>query len=192
MHNSYRFLMMAATLILGVLLLSVFVFVFRAGAKSNIAVDDAQKERQLIASNSRFEKYNRVDNTISDIITLISLVYNYNKENNFWETDCIDLEILLPDGRKVTMNYDTCKDLNDYYKGDETKIKKSVVSINGIINDPPVTIYDLMDSFSETKYDKDSTKTVYKYLFTANEFDYDLNTGKVNKIKLSYYLNDLF
>ena len=52
MENTYRFLMMAATLIVGILLLSMLVYVFRAGARASKAVDEAQIEQQMIAENA--------------------------------------------------------------------------------------------------------------------------------------------
>ena len=45
MENSYRFLMMAATILLAIMILSIFVYVFRAGARANRAIDDAQREQ---------------------------------------------------------------------------------------------------------------------------------------------------
>ena len=76
MRNSYQFLMMAATVLVGIMLLSVFVYVFRAGAKASRSVDEKQMQDQLIAENAQFEFYNRPNNTVSDMISLINLVYN--------------------------------------------------------------------------------------------------------------------
>ncbi len=91
MENSYRFLMIAGTFLLGIMLLSILVYVFAAGARSNRAIDDSQREQQLVADNAKFEHYNKENNTVSEMISLINLVNNYNSDR--YSEDCIKLTI---------------------------------------------------------------------------------------------------
>lgn len=93
MDNAARALVMAASIILGVLLFSAFMYVFRAGASLDETYDAAQNKRQLDLFNSRFDVYDKNDNTIMDLITIANNVYNVNKDYNYDSTMTIELVI---------------------------------------------------------------------------------------------------
>ena len=93
MDNAARALVMAASIILGVLLFSAFMYVFRAGASLDETYDAAQNKRQLDLFNSRFDVYDKNDNTIMDLITVANNVYNVNKDYNYDPAMTIELII---------------------------------------------------------------------------------------------------
>ncbi len=54
------------------------------------------------------------------------------------------------------------------------------------------TILSGEDNFSLTKYDKDTGSTIYKYIFTAEKFEYDIKSGRVKEMSFRVKLNPDF
>lgn len=99
MDNAARALIMAASIILGVMLLSTFVYVFRVGASVDQAYDEAQNERELRLANAKFDVYDKPNNTIMDILTVINLAYNTNEDFLYDKAKAV--EVLIKIGDKV-------------------------------------------------------------------------------------------
>lgn len=93
MDNAARALIMAASIILGVLLLSTFVYVFRAGASVDEAYDEMQVERELRLDNAKFDVYDKQDNTIMDILSVINLAYNTNEDYAYDPAKAVEVVI---------------------------------------------------------------------------------------------------
>ena len=68
MDNAARALIIAASILLGVMLFSSFVAMFKAGARVDQAYDEKQIENAQNKFNSKFEIYDKNDNTIMDKI----------------------------------------------------------------------------------------------------------------------------
>ena len=79
MENASRALYMAAAIIIAFMILAILINVFKAGAKLNEDYDFKQSKEQLELFNSKFEVYDKNNNTISDIISAINLAYSVNK-----------------------------------------------------------------------------------------------------------------
>ena len=80
MENASKALLMAAGVLLGILLLSVMIYVFRQGARVQQTYDQKQITNQLELYNSKFEKYDRDNNILT-----AELLENYFKENGYYE-----------------------------------------------------------------------------------------------------------
>lgn len=93
MDNAARALIMAASVILGVMLLYVFVYVFRAGASVDEAYDEMQIERELRLDSAKFDVYDRQDNTIMDILSVINLAYNTNEDYDYDSAKAVEVVI---------------------------------------------------------------------------------------------------
>lgn len=217
MENSYRFLMMAATLIVGILLLSMLVYVFRAGARASKAVDEAQIEQQLIAENAKFEHYSRTDNNVSDMISLINLVYNYNRTRDFAPSDCVNVVISVG-SQKYYIGEDTSvpgitkksSELkrNEVWYSEETtpqlintmltntnltgSFNKIVPNGDGGYVDDGTTTAAAGDTLSLTRYDPVRGTTIYKYLFVISETTYDINSGRIKTMKFKAFINSTY
>lgn len=201
MENSYRALMIAGGVLLGILLLSAFVYMFRSGARFNRSVEESQIEQQRIAENNKFEQYNRNNNKISDMVSLINLVYDFNQKKDFEETESIDLLITIGSVKYSIPNKTTPVSSN---------LKRNMVIKN---DNEIVSTYDLLsktlqelgissipntgsisadnkDKLIITKYDKTNTSTVYKYLFIAKQFTYNPKTGYIRKMQFEVKIND--
>ncbi len=199
MDNAARALVMAASIIMGVLLFSVLTYVFRAGASLDESYDAAQNVRQLKLFNAKLMEYNRNDNTIMDMITLANRVYNINADSNYDPALAIKLIIqiggqffVIPD-EEPTVDFSR----NQIFKSDAS----------GNPSGDPISIYDLIndnlgklgaeslgsgtEKLSLTKLGKQAIRnedgeeqkdadgntlyknnvTIYKYIFTPKEED---------------------
>ena len=83
MENASKFLIMAATILIALMLIGIFTYVFRAGARVDEQYDLEQAENQLELYNSKFENYNVQDNRIMDLITVANLPYDVNSMTNY-------------------------------------------------------------------------------------------------------------
>ena len=110
MDNSVKALYIAAGVLLGVMILSVWVYIFRQGASLGQFYEADRNTERIQAFNSQFEKYDistiqrkeaygfsfeEKGNTASDVITCANLVYNINKKNDFDEKNCVDLTVKI-------------------------------------------------------------------------------------------------
>ncbi len=142
MENGSRALIIAATVLLGVFLLTMMFYMFRAGGKVSKAHDDKQITLQLENYNSQFELYARPNNTITDVVSLANLVYSTNEECEFSKGHTVKLEVDI--GGVIYS-------IPDEYK-DQTKIKpeekKYLTKRNTIAlgdEKKEVSIYDMLN-----------------------------------------------
>lgn len=81
MENASKALLMAASVLIGVLLMSLMVYVFFFASDYSSKIDDNLYAKEVYETNVKFEIYNgRNDLTIHDVQTIFNLVENYNKE----------------------------------------------------------------------------------------------------------------
>ena len=193
MENGIKALYMATGVLLGVLLLSIMVYMFRAGGSVNQQYDEEQINNQLVLYNSKFEYYNVENNTIMDMISVANLAYNINSDNNYDSNTAVQIEILI--GNKT-------------FKIPNTRPENDLGRNEILDENNKISIYDLTtktigqlgitgsnfgqdDRLTTTKYDITTNKTIYKYLFSCKpeEIKYDSVTGKLNYMKFYGYFN---
>lgn len=92
MENAYKALLMVASIILGLILLSTLMYVLKMGANVNKAYDETQSNYQTLAYNYQFEVYQRDDNSVLDLVTLFNLAYSANADNNYDLKNSITIE----------------------------------------------------------------------------------------------------
>lgn len=98
MDNAAKALIMAASIILGVMLFSTFVYVFRAGGSVDQSYEEAQYDRELRLASAKFDIYDRQDNTIADILSVINLAYNTNEDFSYDQAKSV--EVIIRTGNK--------------------------------------------------------------------------------------------
>lgn len=83
MENASKALIMAATVLIGVIILSLGLYLF--AYFSNYANDVEQENitNQIAQFNSQFLAFQGEDLTVYDVITLANLAKNYNQNNGF-------------------------------------------------------------------------------------------------------------
>ena len=102
MDNAVKALIMAATVILGIMLLSLMVYTFRAAARVDEQYESNQSSRSIELYNSKFEKYHVNDNTIMDLIDLCGLAYSNNVDCDYDQALAIEIDIDI-DGTHYTI-----------------------------------------------------------------------------------------
>ena len=208
MENASKAIMIAGGVLIGVLILSMFVYVFRAAARTNQSYDENQIQKQLEAYNSQFEIYNKDSNTISELLTLINLAYHTNSNYNYEPQNSVAISI------NIGSKYFNIVDKLDSNKNPIIKKNMVLSSVSeNSINGDLISIYDLINkTFSElgintTNSDitndtlikcklTPSGKTIYKYLFKCDNIDYHKENGKISYMKFSilrykYWSNDI-
>ena len=215
MENASKALIMAASIILGVLLFSVFVYVFRAGASLDETYDAAQNVRQLNLFNSYFEVYDKDDNTIFDMITVANRAYSVNRDANYDVTMAIKIIIEIGGKSYIIPNEEPTKATekenefgrnrifnaeNDKPKGDSFSIYNLVelslgdlgISISGSESTDKLSTTKLgtiryLDASDNEKERENAT--VYKYIFERSDINYDLNSGRIKYMKFKAVKN---
>lgn len=81
MENASKALLMAASVLIGVLLITLLVYVFYFGSEYSSKIKDNIASREAYETNIKFEVYDgRKDLTIHDVQTILNLVKDYNEE----------------------------------------------------------------------------------------------------------------
>lgn len=196
MENASKALIIVAGVFIGLLLLSVMIYVFRQGAKVNATYDQKQITNQLELYNSRFEEFDKEDNNIIDAISLANLAYDVNKDCDYDPTLTVQVEIEVGSEVFTMPNTNAVSERNKilpesgsaisiYNLTDLTLDELSVSNLSPIGGGA-----DSEDKLSTTKL-KDG-KTIYKYLFRVEDidaFEYHEHNGKVSRVKLTAYVN---
>lgn len=80
MENAAKALLIAAEVLIGVLVLSLAVYLFTSFSQRYAEINEQRQEQQLVEFNSTYTRYsNRTDLTIYDITTIISNAKQNNK-----------------------------------------------------------------------------------------------------------------
>ena len=95
MENATKALIMAATVILGIMLLSLMMYTFRAAARVDEQYESNQSERSIELNNSKFEQYYRRDNTIMDLIDLCGMAYSNNVDCDYDQARAMEINISI-------------------------------------------------------------------------------------------------
>ena len=82
MENASKALLMAASVLIGVLLMTLMVYVFYFSSDYSSKIKDNIAAKDVYETNVKFEIYNgRDDLNIHDVQTIINLVNDYNEES---------------------------------------------------------------------------------------------------------------
>ena len=81
MENATKALILAGEILIGVILLTLMVFMFRAMGDFSNAVDENIETKNRLEFNANFEKYwNKADITAQDIVSMGNLAKRYNEK----------------------------------------------------------------------------------------------------------------
>lgn len=196
MENASRAFIIAASVIIGLFILFVMIYVFSQGSRVNQMYDQKQITNQLEFYNSRFEEFDKPNNNIIDVISLANLAYDVNKICDYDSMLTVKVEIKI--GTKIfTMpNTNIISGRNKILtaSNDEISIYNLADLTLGELVPTYVTIgsgANSTDKLSTTKLDENNT-TIYKYLFkieNSQDFEYHEQSTKVSKMRLTAYVN---
>ena len=113
MENASKALIIAGGTILGIMILSIMLYLFRAGGRVSQRIDDKQIYYNIQMFNQQFENFagteEHVDretgaittrpkgNTISDVITCINLASDANRDVGYNALNAVSVELILDD-----------------------------------------------------------------------------------------------
>lgn len=200
MENASKALLIAGTILISILIIGIFVYVFRAGGSLGEAYDKKQTAEQLELYNSKFEAYLGRDCTIMDMISLCNLAYNVNESSNYDSQDSIELKVYA--GKKIfNISKEPPQRDNEGKIIDATHLNRNQVFVGESMG-TKISIYDLTtktlkelgidsteDKLTETRL-SEQNGTIYKYLFENTEIKYEHNNGKVSSMKFQMKTNN--
>lgn len=115
MENASKALLMAASVLIGVLLMSLMVYVFCFASDYSSKIEDNLYAKEVYQTNVKFEIYNdRNDLTIHDVRTIFNLVDDYNKETQ------LNKITITGNVAKISLKDELNKDLDVYKKATYT------------------------------------------------------------------------
>lgn len=199
MENVSKFLLMAATILLSVLIISMFIYIFNSGSSVSETYDRKQQVEQLELYNSKFEAYvkdntNGEDNTILDMISLLNLAYSVNVASNYDSQDTVSITIHCS-GVNISMpNNDSTLQKNEILIGNEKKeiyvLTTSTLGnlgISGIGNSEDTLSFTSLTTNNDA--DNPITQTYYRYFFKNTKIEYEHSNGKVSNMEFTMYEN---
>lgn len=111
MENASKALIMAGGVLIGILIISLAVYLFTDFGSTSAQINAQNSQKQITEFNSKFTVYEGNDNiTIYDIITLAG----YAKENNEYYKDVEDEKIEVKIGNKNCTNLKNQELINQY------------------------------------------------------------------------------
>lgn len=121
MENASKALIMAAGVLIGILIISLAVYLFVDFGSTSAEINAQNDEKQINQFNSKFTSYADKELTIYDVITVV----NYAKENNKYYEGLVEYQITVMLGTNDNLTNRNEKYLNDLISNDKMLITKS-------------------------------------------------------------------
>lgn len=87
MENASKALIMAGGVLIGIIIISMGVYLFSNAAAIPKEYSSKLNKDRLAAFNVQFEAYNREDVSAQDIVTVVNLAVQNNRQYDITETD---------------------------------------------------------------------------------------------------------
>ena len=210
MENSVKAMYMVGGILIGVLVISSFVYIFTTGISLQRNYETDRNTEGIQAFNAKFERYlnvtrgtvgsfDTIGNLPSDVITCANLAYNINMKNRGpkGEFDIQSgVEVVVRIGS--TNYYVNCcaQQPKDYFIKGKNRQQSSLLDVNltkkQLDSKPEVyfSFNNFMEQYSKVQIGADA-KLLYQYYFDVDKdengnenrgLEYSEITGRVNKI----------
>lgn len=194
MENAIKAIYIAAGMLLGVMILSVLVYVFTSFSSIGKNYEIDTNTQRIVAFNSQFDKYagitkqsNKKDdgycfkeksNIISDVITCANLAYNINRKNEYDEINHVEVAVRIDDENIYYLYPYETQPQNCFF----INVNREQAKINNFdAKTQTISFYNFLQKYSNIKIVNINSKnyksrgeTIYEYYFDVN-FD---ETGK--------------
>ena len=168
MENASKALIMAGTMLIGVLLLSLMAYLFSQGSNFNKEYNKTMSDREIQAFNAQFEKYLDKNMTGDDVVSLLKLAIDHNKKMEYSAGDVIEIEVKVNKIKPPNSIQKTGKEDRD-------------IEVEGVINQ-------FLESYSRNTITEETdafgNKTYKQIFFERKTIEYNETTGKISKIQL--------
>ena len=102
MENASKALIMAGGVLIGILIISLAVYLFVDFGSTSAQINDQNAQKQITEFNSKFTAYEGYkDTTIYDIISLAGYAKEYNEY--YGKTGEESIKVIIKDGRNIDM-----------------------------------------------------------------------------------------
>lgn len=206
MENSVKALYIAAGMLLGVMILSVWGYLFRQGASLGKNYEFDRLTEQIQAFNSQFEKYanttiqrgssygysfEQKGNIPSEVITCANLAYNINRKNEYDGANCVEVSVKVNGGTTYYVHSAISQPKNYFLINISKASARSATFFDTNNTSKCKSFYDFMKTYNNIKIVNisagiysTSAETVYEYYFDVNPdgIHYNEDTGKIDEI----------
>ena len=132
MENASRALMMAAGVLIGLMILSLAVYLITSFGSASAEAHKTNEQNRINEFNTQFTQYEgRQDITIHDIVTVVNLARSNNKEYDLTEQTSNNSNYYITvnakiasDGYKANMQDLETKDLNEIVTNEISSLKE--------------------------------------------------------------------
>lgn len=126
MENASKALLMTGSILIGIILLSIGVYIFRIMGESQKAQTSQLTEEQLVKYNMEYTAYNKSLMYGTDVISVLNKAIDNNDRNSGDESMYINIEFKLKDNVSVAVvPYTWNEKTKKYEAGKTTKTKAS-------------------------------------------------------------------
>lgn len=194
MENAVKAFYIAASVLIALMIASIMVYLFSAGARIGESHEQTQADQRLELFNAKFSIYSKDNNTISDLLTVINMAYDYNLKNEFDTVNSISIDVQISTGRILKVLPDANLEKNEIFLNDTSKkintydllskYLKDIKTIDGM-NGLNASGLDDNTKLSDSMYTSGSNERLYRYYFklSADNIKYSEKTGKINYMK---------
>lgn len=195
MENATKALEMAASVLIGMLILGALVFAYTRMHEVKQAEEDSLLVEQASGVNKKFEVYNRNGLYGSEILSLANLIIDYNSREGAEGYTTIDLSVTINeilDAQVYTATTYNAQKLTQCYDALATLIANANTNVNGknISYWANTSLTELRNTFTTTTsptYNEMQAKiTTYKTLFYEQE---DMSRKVFDVVKVEYDKN---
>lgn len=114
MENASKALIMAAEILIGIIVLTLFVYVIVNFSEFSQNFDDKMLQQEIIEYNSKFEVYERKSEIlVQDIVSLRNMVQKNNLDYNDTEYEYIKIRIVTDKTNLLSNEYKAIDKLKD-------------------------------------------------------------------------------
>lgn len=134
MENATKALIIAATVLIAILILSVGVYLFKNYSEIAYKNEENQAKQALVQYNMKFEKYIDKQLTMQDVLTIANLAKDYNKRKSVntisvrWKNQDVLIQSDAWWIDKLNTNADILYRIDSLDKYDDGTIKKIIIN----------------------------------------------------------------
>lgn len=192
MENAVKAMYIAAGMLLGVMILSVLVYLFSQGASLGKNYDIDRRTEQITAFNSQFEKYagraiqrttvaygysfEEKSNIPSDVITCANLAYNINRKNEYDDKNHVEVIVKLGGSTSYYVYPYESQPKNYFLINMSKSSARNATSINTSDSSQCKSFYEFLQQYSNVKIVNISStnynysgETIYEYYFDVDK-----------------------
>lgn len=193
MENATKALLIAASLLIGMVILAIFVYQMSFVANTTETINSSLKEKEVLEYNAKFEAYanrglsgylsdveenadKKIQNAISfqEFGALLNLISQSNLDNL---SDPITFKIMPKDAKSININANV---ITPYLKDRENKLKIKETN-------PNVTVPRIEELFMEINKKDNNELEKYYLILTGDKIKYENTGGRISYIELELH-----